>query len=80
MREVIALDLLDPSKRIPRGEQSPTCAPSLGQVAALRDSIPGALRPALMALADYDRGEPMAYDVADALERWLSLKTRSSLG
>lgn len=71
----IALDLLDPSKRVPRGEQSPTYDPSLGQVAALRDRIPGALRPALMALADDDRGDPMAYDVAVALEQWLNLKT-----
>ena len=69
----IALDLLDHSKRVPRGEQSPTYGPSIGQVAALRDSIPGVLRPALMALADDDRGEPMAYDVADTVEEWLTL-------
>lgn len=67
----IALDLLDPSKRVPRGEQSPTYSPSLEQVAVLRDRIPKALRPALEALADDDRSEPMAYDVADALDRWL---------
>ena len=57
----IALNLLDPSKRVPRGEQSPTYRPSLEQFAALRGSIPGTLRPALVALADDDRGEPMAY-------------------
>lgn len=74
----IALDLLDPSKRVPRGEQSPTYGPSLGRVAALRDSIPGALRPALMALADDDRGEPMAYDVADALDRWAEIQDERS--
>lgn len=68
----IALNLLDPSKRVPRGEQSPTYSPSLEQVAALRDSIPGTLRPALAALADDDRGEPMAYEVAHTLERWMS--------
>jgi len=71
----IALDLLDPSKRVPRGEQSPTYDSSLRRVAAFHGSIPGALRPALIALADDDRGEPMAYEVAHSLEQWLSLKT-----
>ena len=68
----IALNLLDQSKRVPRGEQLPTYGPSLEQVAALRDSIPGTLRPILAELADDDRGEPMAYEVAHTLERWLS--------
>lgn len=68
----IALDLLDSSKRIPRGQQSPTYGPSLKQIAALRDKIPDTLRSTLAALADDDRGEPMAYDVAHTLVRWLS--------
>lgn len=68
----IALDLLDSAKRVPRGEQSPTYAPSLEQVAAYRDKIPVDLRPELASLADDDRGEPMAYDIADLLERWLA--------
>ncbi|PWE52531.1 hypothetical protein DEM27_30665 [Metarhizobium album] len=68
----IALDLLAPSQRIPRGEQLPTYDASLERVGDLRDRIPGSLRPALAALADDDRGEPMAYDVARLLEEWLS--------
>lgn len=68
----IALDLLEPAKRVPRSEQSPTYAPSLDQVAAYRDKIPVDLRPDLASLADDDRGEPMAYDIADLLERWLA--------
>jgi SLOG cluster2 len=68
----IALNLLESSKRVPRGEQSSTYSPSLEQVAALRDSIPDTLRPALAELADDDRGEPMAYEVAQILERWLA--------
>jgi SLOG cluster2 len=68
----IALNLMDPSKRVPRGEQSPTYGPSLEQVAVLRGSIPSVLLPELTALADDDRGEPMAYEVAQTLERWLA--------
>ena len=69
----IALDLLSSDKRVPRGEQSPTYAPSLDQVATYRGSIPFVLRPALRVLADDDRGEPMAYDIADVLGRWFAL-------
>lgn len=68
----IALDLLAPSQRVPRGEQLPTYDTSLKRVGDLRDCIPGSLRPALAALADDDRGEPMAYDVARVLVEWLS--------
>lgn len=68
----IALELLDNSKRVPRGEQSPTYNPSLDQIVAYRDKIPAHLRPYLSSLADDDRGEPMAYDIAGLLERWLA--------
>ncbi|MGE7471992.1 hypothetical protein ACQKLX_21315 [Bosea sp. NPDC003192] len=70
----IALNILSLSKHVPRGVQSPTYPSSLDQIALLCDKVPDAMRPALTALADDDRGEPMAYGVADALERWLSLK------
>lgn len=67
----IALALLDASKRVPRGPQLPTYEPSIERVAEFRDAIPVELRPALTALADDDRGEPMAYDLAAALTAWL---------
>ena len=69
----IALGLLNLEKRVPRGEQSLTYAPSLDQVATYRVNIPDERRPVLMALADDDRGEPMAYNIAQAIERWLAL-------
>lgn len=68
----IALELLDIAKRVPRGEQSLTYGPSLDQVAAYRNKIPVHLRPELASLADDDRGEPMAYDIAHLLGRWLT--------
>ncbi|WP_115855642.1 hypothetical protein [Kushneria indalinina] len=68
----IALNLLDPAKRVPRGEQSPTYSPSLDQIAAWQSTISDDLRPDLVSLADDDRGEPMAYDIADLLRRWVS--------
>lgn len=68
----IALELLAPGERIPRGEQAQTYASSLALLATYRDKIPVELRPALASLADDDRGEPMAYDIADLLERWLT--------
>lgn len=68
----IALGLLDPAKRVPRGEQAPTYASSLALLVAYRDKIPVELQPALASLADDDRGEPMAYDIAVLLEQWLA--------
>lgn len=68
----IALDLLDAAQRVPRSEQSPSYAPSLDRVAAYRDKIPVDLKPDLASLANDDRGEPMAYAIADLLERWLA--------
>lgn len=68
----ITLELLDSAQRVPRGEQLPTYASSLDQLAAYRDKIPVELRPALASLADDDRGESMAYDIADLFERWLA--------
>jgi len=67
----IALGVLDPAKAVPRGDQLPTYAPSLARVAELRNLIPSELVPALSALADDDRGEPMAYEVAKVLVQWL---------
>jgi hypothetical protein len=69
----IALELLDASKRVPRGKQLATYEPSLERVAGLRDKIPSSLHPALAALADNDRGETMAFEVASVLTRWLNL-------
>lgn len=67
----ISLGLLDTSKRVPRGVQLPTYASSLELIAGFRDKIPPNLRHALKALADDDRGEPMAYDVVKMLDLWL---------
>lgn len=67
----IALALLDVSKRVPRGRQLSTYQPSIERVAEFRDAIPTELRPALTELAQDDRGEPMAYDLAAALRAWL---------
>lgn len=71
----IALNLLDPAKRVPRGRQLPTYSPSLELLAGLRDAIPVDLRPALTALADDDRSEPMAYDLAETIVQWLTYTT-----
>ena len=68
----IALGLLDSAKRVPRGEQASSYALSLDRIAAYREKIPDDLHPDLVSLADDDRGEPMAYDIADLLERWLT--------
>lgn len=68
----IALHLLDPAKRVPRGEQSATYDASLRQVAAYRHRIPAHLESALKSLADDDRSEAMAYEIADLLELWLT--------
>jgi hypothetical protein len=68
----IALELLGDAKRVPRGEQWPSYDSSLDQVASYRDKIPVHLRPYLALLADDDRSEPMAYEIADLLEKWLA--------
>lgn len=70
----IALKLLDSAKRIPRSAQTPNYAHSLKSVATYCDSIPMELRPILGGLADDDRSEPMAYDIADLLVKWLALR------
>jgi hypothetical protein len=71
----IALNILGSSKRVPRGGQLPTYSTSLELLAELRDAIPADLRPALTALADDDRSEPMAYDLAETVVRWLAYTT-----
>lgn len=72
----IALGLLDSSKHVPRGKQLPTYASSLKRVSELRDNIPLEVRPALIALADDDRGESMAYSLVEVLCYWLAEKRK----
>ncbi|WP_137133105.1 hypothetical protein [Rhizobium sp. FY34] len=70
----IALNILPQRMRIPRGAQLPTYDMSLKSVTQLRDRIPAQLRKTLSALADDDRSEAMAYDVARTLNEWIDLR------
>lgn len=68
----IALNLLEDSKRVPRGKQLSTYWQSIEKVSQLRAKIPNEIRPALSVLADDDRGEALAYEAANALRLWFN--------
>lgn len=68
----IALELLGPGLKVPRGEQHPTYQRSIQLVADLSDRLPGALRDMLSAIADDDRAEQNSFRTAKLIECWLS--------
>lgn len=69
----IALNLMDPSARVPRTEQHASYAAAVDQVAALRGQLPVALHDALSDIAGDDRAEQTAYRVAAVIERWTAM-------
>jgi hypothetical protein len=66
----IALKLMDPAARVPRGAQQSGYDDSIAHIAALRDRIPAAVKPDLQDIANDDRSEPMAFAVCDLFVRW----------
>jgi hypothetical protein len=70
----IALGLIDPTGRVPRTEQHASYAPSIERVAALSTRIPNDLRSVLRAIADDDRAEQAAYQVAAVIQQWIAKK------
>lgn len=66
----IALKLMDPAARVPRGPQQSGYDEAISRIAALHDRIPASVRPDLHDIADDDRSEPMAFAVCDLFVRW----------
>jgi hypothetical protein len=66
----IALKLMDPADRVPRGTQQPGYDDAIAHIAALGDRIPAPVRPDLQRIAHDDRSEPMAFAVCDVFVRW----------
>lgn len=66
----IALNLMDPSARVPRGAQQSGYDDAIAHIAALGDRIPVFVRPQLQGIANDDRSEPMAFAACDLLFRW----------
>ena len=69
----IALELLDPARAVPRGEQMPTYAPSIARIESLRNAIPAVIRTDLASIANDDRSEQTAYALTALIGRWLAL-------
>jgi hypothetical protein len=66
----IALKLLQPSMRVPRGPQEPSYHSALEQVGMLADRIPEPLRGELSQIARDDRAEPLGFAIVRILEKW----------
>lgn len=66
----IALNLMDPVARVPRGLQQSGYDEAISRIAALHDRIPKSVRPDLQDIANDDRSEPMAFAVCDLLVQW----------
>lgn len=71
----IALKLLQPSMRVPRGPQEPSYQPALEQIGNLADRLPEPLRGELSHIARDDRAEPLSFAIVRALEKWQGLAT-----
>jgi hypothetical protein len=70
----IALGLMDSAQKVPRTEQHASYAPAIEQVASLGDRIPGGIRGSLSAIADDDRAEQTAFQVAALIKQWIATK------
>jgi hypothetical protein len=70
----IALRLMDPAGKVPRSEQHPSYAPAIERVASLGNRIPDGLRSTLSAIADDDRTEQAAFQVAAVIVQWITSK------
>ncbi|MDB5595662.1 MAG: hypothetical protein JWM36_2623 [Hyphomicrobiales bacterium] len=68
----IALGVLDPIRRVPRGPQAPSYEASMAHIEGLRDRIPAALNDQLRALANDDQIEQVARQVREIVDSWLS--------
>ena len=66
----IALELMDPRARVPRGAQQSGYNDAIAHIAALVDRIPALVRPDLQDIANDDRSEPTAFAVCDLFVRW----------
>jgi hypothetical protein len=66
----IALKLLQPSMRVPRGPQEPSYDSALEQVGKLADQIPEPLRGESSHIARDDRAEPLGFAIVRVLEKW----------
>lgn len=71
----IALDLLPPAAKVPRGPQHAGYADAITRVEALRDQVPPAFRERLSDVADDDRAEQTAYHVAGIVAEWSAART-----
>lgn len=68
----IALDLMDEDRRVPRGPQAAGYGQAIDRVRELASSVPREHRAALRALADDDRTEPLAFQVAALIKDWVA--------
>lgn len=68
----IALRLMDPAMVVPRTKQQASYAPAIERVGELVERIPDSLRIALAAIADDDRSEQSAVQVAAVIESWIA--------
>jgi hypothetical protein len=66
----IALKLLDPSMRVPRGKQEESYSSALEQIGIRAQRIPGQLRGDLSHIAKEDRAEPLSFAIVRALDKW----------
>lgn len=66
----IALNLLQPSMRVPRGPQEASYHAALEQIGKLADLIPKPLREELSHIARDDRAEPLGFAIARVLDQW----------
>jgi hypothetical protein len=66
----IALDILAPAERVPRGNQQAGYAEALDRAAALAAKIPVAVRPALRELGNDDRAEAISHAAAGVITAW----------
>jgi hypothetical protein len=66
----IALKLLQPSMRVPRGPQEPSYYSALEQIGKLADRIPEPLRGELSHIARDDRAEPLGFAIVRVLDKW----------
>jgi hypothetical protein len=66
----IALKLLDPSMRVPRGNQEESYDSAVRQIEKRAERIPERLREELSQIARDDRAEPLGFAIVGALEKW----------
>lgn len=66
----IALKLMDPAARVPRGVQQSGYNDAIAHIEALRDRIPVPVRTDLRDIANDDRTEAVAFAVCDLFVRW----------